>query len=77
MKVAISENAKKMINFKILRETIDTRKENYTEICSAILTKDGKEEIKKINDTKFKIPLILIAQKGEIFLMKVLNYLIK
>ena len=66
MKIAISKNAEKLINFKIEREIVNIEDANFIEICSSIITEKDKEMIKKIKDTKFKIPIILITDKKNI-----------
>ena len=66
MKILISTNAEKRINFKIIHETINSKDADLTEICACILTKDDLEEIQLIKETKFKIPIILLTEKNEI-----------
>ena len=66
MKVAISEEAEKLINFKIEHPTEKINNADFTEICAAILTKSDISEMEKIKDTKFKIPIILLTKKNEI-----------
>ncbi len=63
MKIAISQTAEKLINFKIQREIVKVEDANLTEICASILTENDKEIMTKIKDTKFNIPIILITDK--------------
>ena len=65
MKIAISENAEKLINFTIDREIVNIEKADLTEICAAILSKEDQKFITKIDDTKFKIPIILLTEKND------------
>ena len=66
MKIALSENAKKKINFEIQREKVDIKNADFTEICAAIITKDDIKEIERVDETKFHIPKILVTEKYEI-----------
>ena len=66
MKIAISEEAEKLINFKIEHPTKKIKEADFTEICGAILTQNNLEEIQIIKETKFKIPIILLTKKNEI-----------
>ena len=66
MKIAISEESEKLINFKIEHPTEKIKNADFTEICAAILTKNDISEIEKIKDTKFNIPIILLSKKNEI-----------
>ena len=43
MKIAISEEAEKLINFKIEHPTKKIKEADFTEICGAILTQNNLE----------------------------------
>ena len=73
MKIAISEEAEKLINFKIEHPIEKIKEVDFTEICGVILTKNNLEEIQKIKETKFKIPIVLLTKKNEICTNEILK----